>query len=170
MSAQPSRSKPSHTGGCQCGAVRFATFVEPARVGVCHCRMCQKAVAGPFGAYAVVPLAEFAWTRGQPAAWRSSSRAMRDFCPTCGTPLTFRSIGGATIELQTGAFDHPEKVAPTYEVGREGKLAWVSGIGGLPGKTTLENIGAEKLAGIESYQHPDHDTSESWIGPEVRGA
>ena len=36
------------TGGCQCGRVRYALSVVPDDVSVCHCRMCQKAVGGPF--------------------------------------------------------------------------------------------------------------------------
>jgi len=146
---------PVHTGGCQCGAVRFAVYIEPPRIGICHCRMCQKAVAGPFAILAEVPCSAFAWSKGQPSAFRSSSRAMRDFCAACGTPLSYRKPGGDIIELLTGAFDQPERVAPTYAVGLESKLAWLSGLNALPGKTTLDNIGAERLAAIESFQHPD---------------
>lgn len=39
------------TGGCQCGAVRYALYAAP-EGSVCHCRMCQKAVGGPFAALA----------------------------------------------------------------------------------------------------------------------
>ncbi len=39
------------TGGCQCGAVRFACE-SLGRASLCHCRMCQKA----FGSY-FAPLA-----------------------------------------------------------------------------------------------------------------
>ena len=53
--------KPVHVGGCQCGAVRYALYAEPTNPHVCHCRMCQKAVGGYFGAFAGVPLADFAW-------------------------------------------------------------------------------------------------------------
>jgi hypothetical protein len=36
---------PLHTGGCQCGAVRFAVYAEPAKIGVYHCRMCRSPVS-----------------------------------------------------------------------------------------------------------------------------
>jgi len=159
---RPEPRSPVLAGGCQCGAVRFAAYAPPIKVGLCHCRMCQKAVAGPFAVYAEVPLDQFAWTRGAPSTWQSSSRADRDFCARCGTPLSWRSAGGTTIELLTGAFDQPEKVVPTYEVGIEAKLSWLAEMHRIPGKTTLENMGTEEVARIVSYQHPDHDTGASW--------
>jgi hypothetical protein len=162
MTAETTGRTPFHTGGCQCGAVRFAVYAEPRKIGICHCRMCQKAVAGPFAVLAEVPWGDFAWTRGPPAAFRSSSRAARDFCAVCGTPLSYRHLGRPIIELLTGAFDKPERVAPTYAVGTESRLPWVDHIAEMPGKTTLENTGAKKLAAIESYQHPDHDTGDDW--------
>ncbi len=36
-----------HSGGCQCGAVRYALYAEPYDTHICHCRMSQKA----FGAF-----------------------------------------------------------------------------------------------------------------------
>ena len=33
------------TGGCQCGAVRYRATAMLDNAHVCHCRMCQKAVA-----------------------------------------------------------------------------------------------------------------------------
>ena len=162
MAVAASDRSPLHAGGCQCGAVRFAVYAEPGKIGLCHCRMWQKAVAGPFAVLAEVPWGDFAWTRGTPAAFASSSRAARDFCAQCGTPLSYRHVGGPIIEVLTGAFDDPRQVAPTYEVGTESRLGWVDHIAALPGKTTLENTGAEKLSKIESYQHPDRDTADDW--------
>jgi hypothetical protein len=157
MSVPSETRTPVHTGGCQCGAVRFAVFAEPRRIGICHCRMCQKAVSGPFAVFAEVPWPKFAWSKGEPAAFRSSSQALRDFCSSCGTPLSYRKPGADVIELLAGSFDRPERVAPTYAVGIESKLAWLAGLNDLPGKTTLDNIGPERLAVIESFQyrHPD---------------
>ena len=163
MSASTIKRAPVRTGGCQCGAVRFALYVEPSKIGICHCRMCQKAVAGPFAVLAEVAWDDFAWTRGTPSVFRSSSRAERDFCASCGTPLSYREIGGPIIELLTGAFDEPARVPPTYAVGAESRLVWLDAIPAMPHKTTEENTGAAKVARIESYQHPDHDTDGEWL-------
>ena len=65
------------TGGCQCGRVRYALSVVPDDVSVCHCRMCQKAVGGPFIALAMFKPGEVTWTRCKPASFRSSSIATR---------------------------------------------------------------------------------------------
>ena len=38
------------TGGCQCGAVRYALLAAPSEPHLCHCRMCQKAFGSYFAA------------------------------------------------------------------------------------------------------------------------
>ena len=150
-------SKPVLSGGCQCGAIRFALSAVPLRVSLCHCRMCQKASGAPFASLAEIPHEHFAWTRGKPASFKSSSIAERDFCAACGTPLSYRLVGGPNIEIMTGAFDRPDRVVPTRQFGSESRLGWVGTIVNLPSQTTLQNYGTEKLAGVFSYQHPDHD-------------
>jgi hypothetical protein len=150
-------AKPVLTGGCQCGAVRFALSAPPVRVSVCHCRMCQKASGAPFASFADIPRESFSWTRGKPAAFRSSSIAERDFCADCGTPLSYRLIGGPKIEIMTGAFDRPDRVVPAHQFGTESRLGWVVAIANMPSQTTLQNYGTEKLEKIVSHQHPDHD-------------
>ena len=159
---------PVATGGCQCGAVRYACYtITPAGDGVCHCRMCQKAVGGPFAVFVGVPAADFAWTRGTPKTFRSSTHAERDFCPDCGTPLTFRWHDGATVSVTVGSLDNPEVGRPDRQIGTESRLAWVEQIWGLPKKTTAEDSGADFIAACISYQHPDHDTPDDWSPPLV---
>ena len=41
-------TNPVMTGGCQCGAVRYALMSEPTHASICHCRMCQKAFGNYF--------------------------------------------------------------------------------------------------------------------------
>src|ERR1700739_4940593 len=97
-------TKPVLTGGCQCGAIRFALTAAPVRISICHCRMCQKASGAPFASFADIEKENFTWTRGKPAAFKSSSIAERDFCAACGTPLRFRRIDGPPIEIMTRTF------------------------------------------------------------------
>ena len=150
-------AKPVLTGGCQCGAIRFALSAPPTKVSICHCRMCQKAAGAPFASFAEIEKSDFTWTHGQPGAFRSSSVAERDFCRDCGTPLSFRRIDGPHIEIMTGAFDKPDRLVPIRQYGTESRLGWVVAIANLPSQTTLQNYGQEKLNGIVSHQHPDHD-------------
>ena len=155
---------PLLTGGCQCGAVRYALYAPPEGVHLCHCRMCQKAVGGPFAALAPVRHADFAWTRGAPAVFQSSTHAARDYCAACGTPLTFRYLDSAFIDLTIGSFDRPAEVAPEQHVGVQSRLAWLDDLDGLPRRVTGEGA-PEKLAGLVDHQHPDHDTPDDWTPP-----
>jgi hypothetical protein len=150
------------TGGCQCGAVRYQITGSPERVHLCHCRMCQKAVGGPFAASAPVRRVHFAWTRGTPANFASSSLAHRDFCSNCGTPLTFRYDDAETISVTLGSLDRPQDVPPVRHYGIEGRLPWLDRIGSLPLETTDEAMIAERQQQYVNYQHPDHDTPPDW--------
>jgi hypothetical protein len=144
--------QPVMTGGCQCGAVRYALFAQP-KASVCHCRMCQKAVGGPFAALAMVETADLAWTRGAPALFRSSSMASRGFCTACGTPLTYQGQTERTIEVTIGSLDQPDVAAPVEQAGIESRVPWLARLTDLPGAAT-----DVKYAGVVSYQHPDHET------------
>ena len=153
------------TGGCQCGRVRYAISVVPDDVSVCHCRMCQKAVGGPFAALAVVHPHQLSWTRGKAASFRSSSIATRLFCADCGTPLAYVNDGSGAIELTTGSFDEPQRLVPARVTGSEGRLPWLDRLTSLPAQTTQDIHTARKLAPVASFQHPDHDTAADWSPP-----
>jgi hypothetical protein len=148
--------KPVMTGGCQCGAVRYALYHSPVST-VCHCRMCQKAVGGPFAALSKIPLTDFAWTKGHAASFQSSSAAERHFCASCGTPLTFHFIDADTIEVTTGSLDTPAMLPPTKNFGVESRLPWIDRLmpGRLPETTTMEHATRE----VVSRQHPDRESA-----------
>ncbi len=162
--------KALHSGGCQCGARRYALFTAPTRAHLCHCRMCQKAVGGPFAALAVVKRGDFAWTRGAPAIFKSSSRVARGFCPDCGTPLTFQDLDAqdldtGRINFTIASLDRPAGVAPEFQMGIESRLPWFETLPGLAAHSTEDLVSPERLARIGTLQHPDRDT-DTW--PPVR--
>ncbi len=159
---QPDADHPL-TGGCQCGAVRYALTAPPERVHLCHCRMCQKAVGGPFGAFAPVRVQDFAWTRGTPAGFASSSLAERHLCRDCGTPLGFRYHDRGWIGITIGSLDRPQDVAPQKHFGVEDRLGWLDALGALPAETIDMAMPAEWKAKFVNFQHPDHDTPADWV-------
>ena len=152
--------EPVHSGGCQCGAVRFAVYAEPKHSAICHCRMCQKAFGSFFAPFATVELSQFVWTRGAPKQFASSQIGQRGFCGNCGTPLSCLSKGSDEINIPTGSFDHPEKMRPTFQAGIEGRMPWFADMPSLRGKTTDQLIPKHVLDNIENHQHPDCDTKE----------
>ena len=123
-------------GGCQCGAVRYALYGWPEMAHLCHCRMCQKAVGGPFAALAPIRLAEFAWTKGRPREFNSSARAARGFCADCGTPLSFRYLASEWIDVTIASLDDPEAVPPVLHYGVESRLRWLDALANLPARET----------------------------------
>jgi hypothetical protein len=142
------------TGGCQCGAVRFRAE-KLGRPSICHCRMCQKAFGGLFGALVTADQAHLTWTRGQPSLFRSSAKVKRGFCAKCGTPLTYHHPGG--VELAIGAFDQPERLEPQVQVSHDKRLPWIDHLFTKPAVSTPEM--EAHFASVVSYQHPDHDTA-----------
>lgn len=146
----------SITGGCQCGAVRFACE-GLGRASICHCRMCQKAFGGFFGP--LVTAIGLTWTRGGPSHFRSSNRVQRGFCAKCGTPLTFEVDGAEHVDVAIGAFDHPGEIVPVVRMGLASKVPYVDTIDDLPELTEAEKLKfSDYYASIVSYQHPDHET------------
>jgi hypothetical protein len=144
------------SGGCQCGAVRFAAE-RLGRASICHCRMCQKAFGGFFGP--LVTGFGVVWTRGEPGWFKSSNKVRRGFCANCGTPLAY-DFGATAIELAIGALDNPELAPPAIQVNPEHKLSYFDALMSLPTRQPGEAPQADEfLTGIVSHQHPDHDTA-----------
>jgi hypothetical protein len=147
--------KPVHTGGCQCGAVRYALYAEPTNPHVCHCRMCQKAFGNYFAPFAGVPPRDFAWLEGTPGVFKSSEAAERGFCRDCGTPLSFRYVDKDRISVSLGSLDDPSRVPPAKQYGMESRLACVATLASLPGTRTEDDVAPEAWARLASRQHPD---------------
>lgn len=150
-----------HSGGCQCGAVRYALYADPYDTHICHCRMCQKAFGAYYAPLTKMRYKDFAWTRGEPSIFQSSPDVDRGFCSTCGTPLTFAHKGSDYLNMSTGSLDQPERVKPEIQIGIESRVPCTAEIPQLKEQSTEETLSAERLGRVESYQHPDHDT-DAW--------
>ncbi|MBL8550687.1 MAG: GFA family protein [Hyphomonadaceae bacterium] len=142
------------TGGCQCGAVRYALYVTPENSHVCHCRMCQRATGGLFAALAGAKKADFAWTKGTPVFFASSNLARRGFCGECGTPLSFAyDLPEARFYVTIGSLDDPEAAPVIKQYGLESKLSYVRFCEELPQERTAEDAAAQEfLAKMQSRQ------------------
>ncbi|MDR3510864.1 MAG: GFA family protein [Caulobacteraceae bacterium] len=114
------------TGGCLCGAVRYALTVEGGDVAdYCHCRQCQKASGAPVMAWVQVPPSRFEVVQGQARAFASSARSARWFCPTCGSSLYMTDAAGRSIGVALGSLDDPAAVAPTAHGWTSAQLPWL---------------------------------------------
>jgi hypothetical protein len=152
------------SGGCQCGAVRYALDQQPVNVHVCHCRMCQKAVGGPFAVICPVQKTAFRVTRGTISYFHSSDIARRGFCSACGTPLLFEYPEvGDDLGVLVGTLDEPDRAPPENQYGNESRVAWYSSLLQVPGDRPTYADNPQMLHRISStnHQHPDHDTA-SW--------
>ena len=101
---------PPLSGGCQCGAVRYAITAAPLEVYVCHCLECRHQSASAFGISVIVPRDAFRLT-GAVSVWtrRTGSGGTLDctFCPRCGTRLCHASPGEASLSVKGGSLDVP---------------------------------------------------------------
>ncbi len=120
------------TGGCQCGAVRFAIDGDFGRASVCYCRMCQNALGSFYDPLVSVP--GLRWTRGSPKFFCSSNLVQRGFCEHCGTPLTFEP-DGCIANVAISALDDPGAAVPVIQLALSERPPWVADLGSLPGET-----------------------------------
>lgn len=112
------------SGGCLCGAVRYAADGPPINVRVCHCRLCQRAVGASFNARALFPVAAVAMT-GPVSTANSSPGLERGFCRQCGTTIFSRRPDRGVIGLTLGSLDEPDRLAPTDHIWISSKQAWL---------------------------------------------
>jgi hypothetical protein len=120
----------AYVGGCQCGRVRYRAEGPRDRSSICFCRMCQRASGGPFTAWVRFPADRVSWTT-PPDTFASSNKAERGFCRDCGTPLTYRHVGGPNISLSLYSLDDPSAVEPEFFFTPEAKPAWLDRLGAL---------------------------------------
>ena len=97
----------AHSGGCLCGAVRYAVRGPLRPVVACHCSQCRK-TSGNYVAASAARKADLSVEDKGALSWfRSSDFAQRGFCRTCGSNLFWRSDDGDYISVMAGTLDGP---------------------------------------------------------------
>ena len=112
-------------GGCHCRGVRFAYEGEPLWVGHCHCRDCQLTSGAPVTTWFIVPAAEVR-VEGERRIYRSSARATREFCPTCGCLLFFRTDRRPMhLDIVAACLDDPALVTPRVNIYTRSRIGFM---------------------------------------------
>ena len=99
------------TGGCLCGAVRYAISAPVTALRACHCRNCQKSSGAGGSVNAVVPEDAFKITKGETrryddSATQSGRTLSRHFCASCGSPIySHRNPRAGFVVVRAGSLD-----------------------------------------------------------------
>ena len=113
----------SWTGGCACGAIRYAISGQPLFENHCQCRDCQRKSGTGHGSYLTFPRAGVE-LHGEATHWDmvgdSGNVKTRAFCPTCGSPvyMTF-AANHEVFTVHAASLDDPGRFNPqavTYGV------------------------------------------------------
>jgi hypothetical protein len=117
-------------GGCLCGKVRYSADAEPAFVGVCHCKDCQKESGTAFNIVVAIPqpaLALQGAVKAFDAHGDSGKGVRRRFCPECGSTLLSEpeALPGVAI-LRAGTLDDTSSLTPQMEIYCDSAQPWVA--------------------------------------------
>lgn len=121
-------------GGCSCGQARFSAEAEPAFVGVCHCRGCQRKSGSAFGVIVALPATALTISGDfttYDAIGDSGKGVHYRFCPRCRSPVARNAdIFPDLMMIHAGSLDDPDAVKPAMEIYCDEKLPWVELGGG----------------------------------------
>ncbi|MFC5498617.1 GFA family protein [Caenimonas terrae] len=119
----------SYTGGCACGAVRYATEQAPIFQNHCQCRDCQRRSGTGHGSYLSFASRAAMTITGEAAHWQvagdSGNLKVHSFCPACGTPVYLSFVAMPDlIAVHAASLDEPAGFAPQVVTYRGRGLAW----------------------------------------------
>jgi hypothetical protein len=113
-----------YTGGCACGAVRYAIAGEPIFSNHCQCRDCQQVSGTGHGSYLTFADRKAVKLAGKATHWDAKGDSggikTRGFCPACGSPvyLTFAD-NPELFTVHAASLDDPGRYEPqvvTYAI------------------------------------------------------
>jgi hypothetical protein len=113
-----------YSGGCACGAIRYATPHAPLFQNHCQCRDCQLRSGTGHGSWLTFPARADMTLQGEASHWQVASDSdnvkNHAFCPVCGTPAYLEfSEAPDLIAVPAASLDDPALFQPqavTYAV------------------------------------------------------
>jgi len=124
------------TGGCLCGAIRYAAETDPTAATICHCTDCQKFTGSVFATLVRADKNDLTITgtlKTFSSIGGSGNPILRHFCPECGSSIAEEPGGRpGVVILNVGTFDQPSVAQPGREIFRADALPWVHIDGDIP--------------------------------------
>lgn len=117
-----------YTGGCACGAIRYAITAAPIAMNDCQCRQCQRE-SGTGHASHLTFSRDAVTVEGEATHWEmvgdGGTVKSRAFCPTCGSPvyMTFPDIPQFFV-VRAGSLDDPHRYQPQLVAWTAAGHAW----------------------------------------------
>ena len=121
---------PVATGGCLCGAIRYAVAARLKNVIACHCSHCRRISGAGASHNAAIPSSAMSITAGKPKMYAdtadSGNRLNRFFCADCGSSLYSRrdKVPEMTI-LKVGTLDDASGLALAMNIWADSALPWM---------------------------------------------
>ncbi len=118
-----------HTGGCQCGAVRYTLTSDPVRLVACHCKECQRQSGSAFGMSMMVKTDDFTVTGPTKRFTRIADSGAENtgvFCPACGVRIYhIPKYAAGVLVLKPGTLDDTSWLRPSSFVWMKSAQGWV---------------------------------------------
>lgn len=120
------------TGGCHCGAVRYAIKGALRDVVYCHCTQCRKQ-SGHFVAATRCDDAILSIEGADQLTWYAASPdARRGFCKRCGSHLFWKRHGTSATSVMAGSLDTPSGLTASHHIFVADKGDYYAICDGLP--------------------------------------
>lgn len=120
--------EPTTTGGCLCGASRFAFAGQPKFAIKCYCRDCQHVSGGGHAPQIAVARADaehWGLTKVFNATSDKGNALEFGFCGECGSPLyKTTEMARDLIFFYVGALDNPAAIPQAKPVFEDSKQPW----------------------------------------------
>jgi hypothetical protein len=118
------------TGGCPCGAVRYAISAFPLFLYACHCTDCQRQSGSAFALNMPVATEAFRVVAGTPTGWRrlapSGATVVSWFCGDCGGRINGERTGRPeSTVVRAGTLDDTSWLSPGAHFYTRSAQRWV---------------------------------------------